>query len=184
MSFCKMEAFGWTWNCYCSFKNLRWNPFAAGIPERVWSPLGCFGAGQKQATAFQQPHPTIHVSVFPHPSLSPVQLSVFSLSPGGSLTDVTVSKPGATSVTSSLQKTPQKTGLTLAQHPIKRAETRAVILSISEFVGKELIRGVIVWGSFLNFWSVTVVTVLLQTNIYTTTFTILRQQTAASSKWC
>lgn len=72
----------------CSFKNMTWNIFAAGIPVRVWL-LGCLGLAKNSPQVSIHPSNNLTLSVilsfFVSPSLHLQRgdLPVFTLSLGG-----------------------------------------------------------------------------------------------------
>lgn len=98
----------------CSFKNMTWNIFAAGIPVRVWL-LGCLGLDKNSPQVSIHPSNNLTLSVilsfFVSPSLHLQRgdLPVFTLSLGGGGllkwgTDVTSQETEVTSVKSLSKK--------------------------------------------------------------------------------
>lgn len=125
----------------CSFKNMTWNIFAAGIPVRVWL-LGCLGLAKNSPQVSIHPSNNLTLSVilsfFVSPSLHLQRddLPVFTLSLGGGVVEMRHWRHQPGNWGDLCQIFIKKTGLALAQHLIRKVENKVMILSGENFLGK------------------------------------------------
>ena len=193
----------------CSFKNMTWNIFAAGIPVRVWL-LGCLGLDKNGPQVSIHPSNNLTLSVilsfFVSPSLGGDDRPVFTLSGGGEgVVEMRHWRHQPGNWGDLCQIFIKKTGLALAQHLIRKVENRVMILSGENFLGKTTgLKSIFVhsrskafWGCgrkyLLTFekshksvlWVILIFTVTPQANAYTTQLNALKSfiYTYCTSKW-